>query len=227
MNISRAFIVAGVATALVGSTLLSSQVLAWHPVGQITKSVTNTTSGSVESDANSAESAVTAKPGDIITYTIVIKNSGQPDAKGYNDLAFVKLTDTLPAGVELVGSPSERTITETIPGTIAPSKSVIKTYQVKVMSKTDGDVIKNTACFTGNSTAKDNSQQGCDDAYIKVEVPAPTPTPTPEPTPTPTPELPELPHTGLGATLGSIFGFSVLSAAAFGFVRSVRSSKHV
>lgn len=168
---------------------------AWHPQGAIKKSVQNVTTNGQAADANDPNSAITAKPGDILNYIIVVSNVAPPASNHYNDLGFTVMTDTLPAGVELVSDPAKRTITENI-GTILPGQSVTKTYQVKVTSTVNGSMVGNKACYTGDSVVKDNPQQGCNLAYTKVQVPitppappAPTPTPTP-PAPTPTPPAP-------------------------------------
>jgi uncharacterized repeat protein (TIGR01451 family) len=190
---------AGVTGVLTAATV-SATALAWHPKGVITKSVMNQTTGSALSDANNAASAVSAKPGDVLKYVIEVRNDGS--AGNSNEMHFTKLTDTLPAGVELVSDASKRSITEDL-GTIKPGEKVTKEYLVKVTSTKDGDLIENQACFTGDSEVKDNPQKGCDVADVKVTVPPkeePKPEPKPE-TPAPQPETPaptpqELPHTG-------------------------------
>lgn len=145
------------------------QAYAWHPQGLIVKSVQNVTTGSALSDANTANTAVSAKPGDVLKYVIVVSNTGDADKSGNNDMAQTVMGDILPAGVEMVSSPSQRTITENI-GTIKPGKIVTKEYTVRVIATKDG-LIENRACFAGDSTANDNPQKGCDMANIKVTVP--------------------------------------------------------
>jgi uncharacterized repeat protein (TIGR01451 family)/LPXTG-motif cell wall-anchored protein len=213
MNKVKTFVGTTVSTVAVAS-LIATPVYAWHPKGTITKSVQNVTAQGSLSEANDEASAVNATTGDVLTYSITVSNTGAPAANGDDDMAKTTLTDTLPAGVELVSSPDQRTIFENI-GTITPGKSVTKTYSVKVTSTTDGDVITNKACFTGDSLVNDNPQSGCDVAVVKVHVePTPTPAPTPTPTPTPTPApngggdtLPaELPNTGAGTLVAPILG---------------------
>jgi uncharacterized repeat protein (TIGR01451 family) len=186
-------------TAIAGS--VAAPAYAWHPQGQIIKSVQNINTKSPQADANTAADALSAKPGDILQYTITVKDTAAPADKHYNDLAFVKVTDTLPAGVALVDTPNTRTVTADL-GTILPGKSASKTFKVKVTATKSG-TIKNQACYYGDSAVKDSPKTGCDVAYIKVTVPekpAPTPTPTPvTPTTPETPEAPtELPNTGMG-----------------------------
>ena len=164
--------------------------LAWHPQGTIQKTVQNITTNGPVADANTSSTALTVKPNDILNYSITIKNVAPPAGNQYNDMAYTVMTDTLPAGIVLVADPAKRTITENI-GTILPGKSVTKNYQVKVTSATNGAVIENKACFTGDSVVKDKPQKGCDVAIVKVQVP-PTPPPNP-PTPTPTPPTPNPP----------------------------------
>ena len=203
-------ILAAAVVTIVAVGGLSTSAFAWHPKGVIVKKVQNITTGSALSDADTAAQAVTAKPGDTLKYVIEVRNDGAADSKGYNDMAKTVMTDTLPAGVELVGSPAQRQITENL-GLIKPGQKVTKEYAVKVTANTAG-TIENKACFTGNSTANDNPQSGCNPAVVKVTIP------TPPVTTTPTPKLPvvdmpvELPKTGAAEnvflaaiTLGALF----------------------
>ncbi len=217
--------------SVVTVAMVASPALAWHPEGVIKKYVQNQTTNSAKADANDAATAVAAKPGDILKYTIEVSNKGKADSKGWNDMAKTVMTDTLPAGVELANDPATRTIKVDL-GLIKPGASVVKEYLVKVTASKDG-AITNEACFTGNSTANDNPQKGCDKAVIKVKVPEvpvtpekPTETPkTPEvPQPTPTPETPaELPNTGTSAVLGGLAGAGSLSLAGYHYLRSKRN----
>lgn len=215
-------IVAGISiSGIVALGALTQTSLAWHPEGKIIKKVQNVTTGSELAEADTESAAISAKPGDTLKYVITISNIAKPADKNWNDLAYIKMTDTLPAGVELVDSPSKRVISESL-GTLKPGKSITKEYLVKVTSKTDGS-IKNTACFTGDSEVKDNPKQGCNPAIVKVTVPPVVPE-TPEvpetpkteiPAPEKTPELPaELPETGAAETIfGSILGAGSLAYA--------------
>jgi uncharacterized repeat protein (TIGR01451 family) len=200
---------------------------AWHPKGTITKKVQNITNGGALSEADTASTAIPAKPGDTLKYVIEVRNDGAADSNGYNDMAKTVMTDTLPAGVTLVSSASQRQITENL-GTIKPGQKVTKEYTVKVTSNIDG-TIENTACFTGDSTANDNPQKGCNPAVVKVTVPV-TPPPvvtTPEtpvipPVATPAPEAPvELPHTGMTENvIGSALALGLAFYAAYRYVQS-------
>ena len=142
-------------------------------------------------------------------------------------MAKTVMTDTLPAGLELVSNPAQRTITENI-GLIKPGQKVTKEYLVKVTSKTNGS-ITNTACFTGDSTANDNPQEGCNPAVVTVTVPEEPKTPavvTPKPK---TPATPvELPKTGAGEDmLVSVFALGVISYLAYRFIQSKRELSDV
>lgn len=202
---------------------IASPLAAWHPKGVIKKEVQNQTTSSVLSDANNAATAVAAKPGDTLKYVITVSNIGAKDDKGYNDMAKTVMTDTLPAGVELVSNPAQRQITENL-GTIKPGESVKKEYLVKVTTDKDGSVIENNACFTGNSTANDNPQGDCDAADVKVSVPTPTPTPTPTPhVESAHTEVPAtLPSTGPEALLGGAVSVGALAYGATTYLRSKR-----
>jgi uncharacterized repeat protein (TIGR01451 family) len=215
MKVNKLLLSVAIAS-VVGVASLSATAMAWHPKGVITKKVQNVTTGSALSEADSSAQAVAAKSGDTLKYTIEVKNVGAADSHGYNDMVKTVMKDTLPAGVELASDPSQRQITADL-GTITPGKSIVKEYLVKVTTKTAG-AIQNTACFTGNSKANDNAQQGCNSAFVKVTVPeipvTPTTPVTPE-TPAPQPEMPvELPHTGMAENI-------VLSALVIGAVTYV------
>jgi uncharacterized repeat protein (TIGR01451 family) len=221
-SMNRFAIVIGTAVAAVALTLaVAAPAYAWHPKGVINKSVQNVTAGGALSDANATNTAISAKPGDVLRYVITVSNAGKPDSRGYNDMAKTVMTDTLPAGVELVSNPATRSLKVDL-GLIKPGQKVTKEYQVKVVAKQDG-AITNTACFTGNSTANDSPQKGCDTAVATVKIPpvtpptTPNPTPTPQPTPPATPVAPQqptvLPSTGISnillpATLVSIVAFA-------------------
>lgn len=227
MKISRVLLSVSV-LGIIAITSLSTSAMAWHPKGIIVKSVQNITAGSALKNADTASQAVAAKPGDILRYVIEVKNDGNPDNKGLNDMATTVMTDNLPAGVELVSSPSVRHISENL-GTIKPGHNVTKEYTVKVTAQSSG-LIENTACFTGNSTVHDNAQHGCNSAFVNITVPpTPTPIPTPvipvsqPPAPTATVTPVELPHTGMTENiLGSAFTIGIAWYAIHRYVISRR-----
>lgn len=214
-------------SGIVGVSLVAtvaSPALAWHPEGKIVKKVKNVTQNSQLADANDAGSAITAKPGDILTYVITVSNA-QTNDDGQNDMTNTVLKDTLPEGVEFVSKPGERTITENL-GVLKPKQSVTKEYQVKVTATKDA-VITNKACFTGNTEVNDNPQQGCDNAVVKVTVPKVEEKPPVTPPTTTTPETPktpeapvaapvaeELPQTGPATTIALIAAATVIGYVA-------------
>jgi uncharacterized repeat protein (TIGR01451 family) len=223
MKVSKVLLSAGL-IGVVSIASLASTAYAWHPKGIITKKVQNVTTGSELSDADTEGTAVAAKPGDTLKYVITVRNDGAADSKGYNDMAKTVMTDTLPSGIELVSSASQRQISENL-GTIKPGQSVTKEYLVKVTASTDG-AIQNTACFTGNSTANDNPQQGCNPAIVTVTVPETPVTPTTPVTPSkPTPVTPvELPHTGMAENvIVSSFALGLVVYIAYIYVSSRRT----
>jgi uncharacterized repeat protein (TIGR01451 family) len=171
---------------VVAAVAISAPAFAWHPKGTIIKKVQNTTTNSALSDANDNGSAIAAKPGDILRYVVEVRNDAEAADKNYNDMAGTIMTDDLPAGVELVDTPSVRKMSFEL-GTLKPGQKIVKEFTVKVTANQAG-VISNKACFTGDSAANDNPQKGCDTAVVKVDVPKPTPTPTPKPSTTPTPK---------------------------------------
>jgi len=203
------------ANTTVASTLVAAAIaapaFACHPVGTITKGVQDQTTSSATTDANSVSAALSVNNGDTLVYIITVKNTGASASNGNNDMNNVVLTDALPAGVQMASGQSA--ISEQL-GTIKPGQSVTKTYTVKVTDTKDGDVITNTACYTGNSKDNKNNQKGCDSAVVKVHVPTPTPNPTPTPS---TPQAPStLPDTGstalstsLAVTGATILGYAL------------------
>lgn len=226
MKVSKVLLSAAIIGAItIGG--VSSTAYAWHPKGVISKKVQNVTTGSALSEADTTAAAVAAKPGDTLKYVIEVKNDGAADSKGYNDMAKTVMTDSLPAGIELVSNPAQRQITENL-GLIKPGQKVTKEYLVKVTAKTNG-AIQNTACFTGDSTANDNPQKGCNPAVVTVTVPV---TPEEPPVTPPTPEVPEvitpteLPHTGATENiLGSAVVLGLVAYMVNGYVASRRAAK--
>jgi len=227
MKVSKVLAVASL-TGVVAASAIASPALAWHPKGVIKKSVQNQTSGAALSDANTKDTAVAAKPGDTLKYVIEVRNDGTAGTS--NEMHFTKLTDALPAGVELIANPGNRTISEDL-GTIKPGEKVTKEYLVKVTSSKDGDVIENKACFTGDSEVKDNPQQGCDVADVTVSVPKTPEQPKPEQpkpeqpketpkaeTPAPAPQVAsaELPATGASAIVAPLPALTTGGAAYAG-----------
>jgi uncharacterized repeat protein (TIGR01451 family) len=191
----KLFVIASL-TGVVLASGFTATTYAWHPEVKITKYVTNVTTTGEKSDANTTGTAVSTKPGDIIKYTMVIENTASPAGNGHNDLHFTKMTDNLPAGVELVDDTSKRSIVENL-GILKPGDKITKEYTLKVTSATDGAVITNEACVAGDSEVKDAPRSDCDKAVIKVKVPVTPPASTP---PTPKPPKKEepkaLPQTG-------------------------------
>ncbi|HVQ44959.1 MAG TPA: hypothetical protein VMT30_08465 [Candidatus Saccharimonadia bacterium] len=195
---------------------------ACHPQGVITKDVQNLTTGSALSKADTLGTAVMARPGDTLVYTVSISNL----ATGNQDqLINTAITDALPAGLTLVKTDSYNV------GTIQMKQTAKRTITVKVSATTAG-AIKNTACFTGDSVDHKVPQRGCDVAYVNVVVPTPTPTPThtPDPTPTPTPGVTLgtstvapaiLPVTGAGDA-SAIIGLTAMIGTATAYIKSRR-----
>ena len=206
-----------VVSGVVVAGAMTATAVAWHPEGKIKKLVQNQTANGALSDANDAKTAVATKPGDVLKYVIEVSNVGQSADNGHNDMTQTVMTDTLPAGVELVNSPSQRTITENL-GTLKPGQKVTREYIVRVTSQKDKDVVTNKACFTGDSAVNDAPQKGCDPAVINVSVPKVDPPKDPPKTTTPQ-ILPaaattELPKTGAASAVGVFASISSLGYAA-------------
>ncbi|HUB93050.1 MAG TPA: hypothetical protein VMB52_00960 [Verrucomicrobiae bacterium] len=188
----------GLAT-LFSLAVLTSSAYAWHPQGTIQKEVQDQTTDSAIMDANDSSTALTVNTGDTLVYTITVSNTGAIASNGDNDMVDTIVTDTLPAGLQLVGSAPNTNL-----GTIKPGQKTTIQYTAKVTDATDGDIITNQACFTGNSSAGDAPQNGCDTAVVKVHVPPAAPAPS-APAPTPPPAPAALPNTGSSVFSAGIF----------------------
>ncbi len=231
MKTTKLLAAAGVSSLIIAG-LTTSTVYAWHPEGKIKKYVQNQTTNSQLVDADTADDAVMAKPGDTLRYVIEVKNVAGPAEKEYNDLYYTTVTDNLPEGVELVSDPAKRTLTADL-GRIKPGEKKSVEYIVKVTSTKDGDLIDNKACFKGDSKVHDNKQQGCDTAKTKVEVPVVPPVEEPKqpeaPKETPKEEAPApaatLPETGAGNIVLPAILASVIGYAAYFFFVSRRAAK--
>jgi uncharacterized repeat protein (TIGR01451 family) len=224
MKISKVLLSAAIIGVI---TVMSvSTVFAWHPKGVITKKVQNITTGGVLSEADTKSEAIAAKPGDKLNYVVEVRNDGASASNNYNDMVNTVLTDALPNGIALDGKPAQRTITENL-GALKPGEKFTKTYTVVVTAQTEGE-IENIACFTGNSAANDNHQEGCNPAFITVTVPPKPEEPViqqPAPkTPIPTPQMPtELPKTGATENiLGSAFALGLAWYITHRFINSRR-----
>jgi len=213
-------IAAGLATGVLALSTISP-ALAWEPKGIIVKKVQDQTTNSALVDADSAKDALSVNKGDILKYVITVSNVGTPSENGHNDMANTKITDTLPAGVELVSDPTQRTITADL-GLIKPGKSVTKEYLVRVTSTTNGAIVENKACFTGNSTVNDNPQHDCNLAVVKVIVPVQEPPVTP-PKVLGVQTPPKLPATGPEQLIASAAGLSAVGYGASAYIRSKRN----
>ncbi|MBI4090351.1 MAG: DUF11 domain-containing protein [Candidatus Kerfeldbacteria bacterium] len=100
----------------------------------------------------------TAKPGDVVTYSLTVENIGDADAVN------VVVSDTLPKDLSFVDVKA-RTRTWKL-GTMVAGKRVSFDYDVRVESDAKKGTYKNVAVVTA-----DNVSQRKDDASLKVQVP--------------------------------------------------------
>jgi len=192
-------------TGVVLAGIIASPVLACYPQGKIVKTVQDNTTNSAVEDANTTSTALSVNQGDTLTYTVTVSNQETQEGDQHQaDMTNVMLTDTLPAGVQLVSDPSETTITENL-GTIAANGKITRQYQVKVTAAQNGAVLTNEACYTsGSNLGKSYDQQGCDVAIVIVNVPV-QPTSPSSPS-APAPQAPTtMPDTGSTALSASLF----------------------
>ncbi|HSX00737.1 MAG TPA: LPXTG cell wall anchor domain-containing protein, partial [Candidatus Saccharimonas sp.] len=183
------------------------------------KDVMNQTAQGAFADADTTGSAVVARPGATLVYRIVVADLATGDQ---DQMINTKVTDTLPAGLQLVSQDSFNL------GTVAQGKSKTVTITAKVTANTN-TTITNQACFTGDSADYKLPQKGCEVAVVKVVVPDPTPTPTPSVTPTPTPAIlsatTKLPDTGATGTISTIAGLLAMAVAAVVYLKTRQSAR--
>lgn len=220
-----------ISVGVICATFTTLQVMPVMAVDQnatkatITKSVQNQTTNSAVAAADTKEDALQAKTGDILKYVIELKNNSDKELK------TIKITDSLPAGVELVSNSAQRTITEEI-AAIKAGESVTKQIIVKVTAGKDGDIIDNQACFTATLDSETTEQHECNSAAIRIgekpaeQQPAPAPTkpeteakpeakPTETPQPAATAKAEDLPTTGPSDVIAPL---AAISTGALGYL---------
>lgn len=176
--------VCALCTASIAGNLLSAVVAAAQdPKVVMTLSVQNQTTNSTISDANTVDSALAVKNGDILKYVATITNDADAAENGDNDFMSTKVISDLPAGLELVHKPSDREINIDI-GTIAPKKTITETFTVRVTAN-NGESIESKACFTGRYEVKNKTQSNCESAFIAVADATPAPIKEEKPAATP------------------------------------------
>ncbi len=137
--------------------------------------------GKTEPSLSKSASKSEAKPGDIFTYTIKVKNGANATADWKN----VTVSDVIPAGLEFLSGSvrvdgktvsygiSGRAI-EVAAGDLKPNQEAVIEFDVRVLDSAEGTTITNTAIGKGDNGDKTGTDPG-------VTVPEPTPTPTPTP----------------------------------------------
>lgn len=218
-------------TSIVIAGSVVAPALAWHPQAEITKSVQDVTSNSQvvsvpaavnidrKTDSQTAAQVITVAPGDTLKYIVVVNDPAPAASNQYDDLANVKITDTMPKGVQQTNS----TALQSSIADLAPGQGKTFEYDVKVTDQTDGDELTNKACVTGTSSNEDvTGLEACASVTVKVKVPQ-QPTPTPTPTPTPAPTQPtQLPNTGAGNYIFPAAGITAILGYAGYLLRMKR-----
>lgn len=137
--------------------------------------------GKTEPAISKTASKTEAKPGDIFTYTIKVKNGANATADWKN----VTISDVIPAGLEFV-SGSVRLDGKTVSygisgraieipaGDLKPNQEAVAEFDVRVLDSAEGTTITNTAIGKGDNGDKTGTDPG-------VTIPTPTPEPTPIP----------------------------------------------
>ncbi len=141
-----------------GTTFTNTATLASAETAAVTASQTSTVLAPFLTAAKTA-SALFVNPGDTVTYTLSVTNSGSADATD------VRLRDVLPPNFTLDGT-TTNTVDRDL-GTVAPGTTIVTTYLAKVADAAPAGVHANTAVFTAG-----NHPQVTAVATVEVRIPA-------------------------------------------------------
>ena len=150
-------------------------------------------------------------------YEVVVTNTGN------TTLNNLKVTDPAPKGITML-SADFGTIENNVWSYTIPSLDTGKSFTVKIQAKYpayESGTQVNEACVDTASITPEHPTL-CDTASTSTPPPV-TPPEVPPVTPPETPPTPtELPHTGIGANLGSLLGAGSLTGVALAYVASRR-----
>lgn len=191
-------------------------------------------------DISKSVDKTTAAPGDTLTYTIVVKNTGEVD------LTNVVIKDVLPQGVVAEGSIHVEPLTNMSGGVTSADGLVIDkvpageevriSFTVKVTDQADSwqcgeNKITNVAtATTDQDQTEDNEDNNSVTTVVTRECTPITPPEENEDTPTPEqPQTPETPtviaQTGAGETVATVIGLGAIAAAITAYIRSRKYAK--
>ena len=190
-------------------------------------------------DISKSVDKTTAAPGDTLTYTIVVKNTGEVD------LTNIKVVDKLPAYYshveEKVEAPSEVTGSIVKDGEITIAKlpvdqsaTITISYVIKGTDSLDCGNTEITNQVSGTTDQDDSEDNGDNNQVTTVVTRECTPiTPPEENEDTPAPEQPQqtpetptvIAQTGAGETVATVIGLGAIAAAVTAYIRSRKYAK--
>ena len=190
-------------------------------------------------DISKSVDKTTAAPGDTLTYTIVVKNTGEVD------LTNIKVVDKLPAYYshveEKAEAPSEVTGSIVKDGEITIAKlpvgqsaTITISYVIKSADSLDCGNTEITNQVSGTTDQDDTEDSSDNNQVTTVVTKECTPiTPPKENEDTPTPEQPQqtpetptvIAQTGAGETVATVIGLGAIAAAVTAYIRSRKVAK--
>ncbi len=229
-----------IAKILLSTALVVVSALSVAPVAQAVESESCPSHSGRSYCAYKLVDKAQAKAGDVLTYTLIVKNTGSVN------LTNVRFAENIPAKTTYVmGSSTAKK--DTVPyfindawvvtgsqgynaGTLLPNQVFTITFQVTVNADVkNADVLENVGMFTADGfLVTEGEREGKQDwrlcaartTVVVDVVPTPTPTVTVAPTVVPTVKPEVLPATGPGAAMAVVLGGMVVTLVGRKFFQS-------
>ncbi len=199
MIIKKTLLVAAAASlSILGVGILTAPAHATGPEFTIKYEVQDVTIGTDFVDADDADTALHAAPGDTIQYRATIQNNSAPDPNGSNNVTLIV---TYPNGTQAGDIAGNDTMT-TVNVSIAPGKPLVQLWKTTVTSTTEDDSLYSAISIACDPDVcpyiynDQNQEDYWNSAFVTVDshaADAPATDATPSTTTTPTDDTPQTP----------------------------------